>query len=317
MSRSLRIEYEGAFYHVIQRGTERKNVFKEDRDKKRLLKYINIAHERYQILIHSYCVMDNHYHFLIETPQANIAKTMHYINASYAIYYNTKYRRVGPLFQGRYKSVLVEADEYLHYVSKYIHLNPVKAKKVKNPVEYKWSSCSYYLNNEVFPKWLEKERVLGYFGSGKRERIRRYKEFLEMEDEVDITKENTYKGVILGDKGFIDAIVRKYIDEVEDNEVPSLKRLKRIKEVGRYEIEKIIRRYERNEKEIRKILIYMIRKKSSKSLKEIAEEIGGISYWGVGKICKRMDGRLEKTNVYKTIRKVEKDIALIMSKVQT
>ncbi len=108
MARPLRIEYENAFYHITSRGNERKEIFSDDKDRKSFLEYLKQGHDRFKIIIHTFCLMHNHYHILMEIPLANLSKAMHFINSSYTVYYNKKYRRFGHLFQGRYKSILVD-----------------------------------------------------------------------------------------------------------------------------------------------------------------------------------------------------------------
>ncbi|MDP8258928.1 MAG: transposase [Candidatus Aadella gelida] len=163
MARPLRIEYEGAFYHIIQRGIERKHIFLDDKDKKRFLTYLESANTAYQAVLHSYVLMDNHYHLILETPCANLSKIMHYVNTSYAVYYNARHRRVGSLYQGRYKSILVQAEEYLHYLSRYIHLNPLRANIVNRPEEYLWSSYRYFSSEEKAPGYLDTGFILSMF----------------------------------------------------------------------------------------------------------------------------------------------------------
>jgi putative transposase len=131
MARPLRIEFPGAFYHVTSRGNERKAVFKSLRDREKFLSYLESATERYGAAIHVYCLMDNHYHLLLETPSGHLSKIMQHINGAYTTYFNTKRERPGHLFQGRYKAILVDADEYAKELSRYIHLNPVRAAIVK------------------------------------------------------------------------------------------------------------------------------------------------------------------------------------------
>ena len=131
MSRPLRIEYPGAFYHVTSRGNERKMVFQNSRDRERYLSYLESAHERYGAVIHVYCLMGNHYHLLLETPRGNLSQIIHHINGAYTTYFNVKRDRSGHLFQGRFKGILVEKDAYCKELSRYIHLNPVRAGKRK------------------------------------------------------------------------------------------------------------------------------------------------------------------------------------------
>ena len=165
MARPLRIEYEGAFYHIVQRGLERREIYKDEKDKKRFLTYLSGAQEKYKSIIHSYVLMDNHYHIILETPGANLTKVMHYINASYAAYYNARHKRVGPLYQGRYKSIIVQEDEYLKLLTSYVHLNPVRAKIVGDPGEYEWTSYRYFTRKEPVPGYVDVELILLMFGS--------------------------------------------------------------------------------------------------------------------------------------------------------
>jgi len=133
MGRPLRIEYHDAFYHITARGNDRQNVFRTNKDRERFLEYLESATERYKAVIHAYCLMDNHYHLLLQTPEGNLSQIMHHINGAYTNYYNTKRNRAGHLFQGRYKAILVNIDEYAKELSRYIHLNPVRAGMAEKP----------------------------------------------------------------------------------------------------------------------------------------------------------------------------------------
>ena len=164
MARPLRIEYPGAFYHVTSRGNERKDIFKSNTDREMFLSYLASAQEKYEAVVHAYCLMSNHYHLMIETPQGNLSQIMKYINSSYTNFFNIKRKRTGHLLQGRYKAILVEADAYATELSRYIHLNPVRAGMVRSPEEYRWSSYSYYTERSS-PSWLKTGFILGYFGT--------------------------------------------------------------------------------------------------------------------------------------------------------
>jgi len=131
MARPLRIEFAGASYHITARGNERKDIFKSVRDRDRFLSCLESATERYGAVVHAYCLMTNHYHLLLATPSGNLSQIMRHINGAYTMYFNTKRKRSGHLFQGRYRGILVEADEYAKELSRYIHLNPVRAGIVR------------------------------------------------------------------------------------------------------------------------------------------------------------------------------------------
>ncbi len=126
MARQLRIEFEEAFYHITSRGNLRDRIFFGDKDREKFLEILQRTKERYSYLLHAYTLMDNHYHLLIETPKANISRIMQNINTIYTVHINRKYRRSGHLFQGRFKGLVVDKDEYLVTVSRYIHLNPIR-----------------------------------------------------------------------------------------------------------------------------------------------------------------------------------------------
>ena len=145
MARALRVEYPGAFYHVINRGNAGDDIFKSLRDREKFLEYLQTAVEHYGLKIHTYCLMTNHYHLLVETPEANLGRAIKWVNVSYAGYFNRKRQRCEHLFQGRYKAILVDADEYLKQLSRYIHLNPIRAKMVAELCSYPFSSYPAFI----------------------------------------------------------------------------------------------------------------------------------------------------------------------------
>jgi len=144
MARPLRIQYPGAYYHITSRGKERKDVFNSVRDRGKFLSYLDSASERYNARIHVYCMMGNHYHLMFKRPDGNLSQIMQHLNGAYTTYFNTKLKRSGHLFQGRYKSILIEADEYAAQLSRYIHLNPVRTGIVEEPGKYPCSSYQFY-----------------------------------------------------------------------------------------------------------------------------------------------------------------------------
>src|SRR4030067_3297732 len=149
MARPLRIQYSGAVYHVTCRGNERKEIFKDDRDRKRFLGILAYSSKIYNIKIFSHFLMENHFHLLVETPLGNLGEFMRHFNITYTGYYNRRHKRVGHLYQGRYKSILIDKQEYLSILSRYIHLNPIRTEQMKKKtgkekvnylMRYKWSS---------------------------------------------------------------------------------------------------------------------------------------------------------------------------------
>jgi len=225
MARQLRIEFSGAFYHVTSRGNERKPVFRSRRDREKFLEYLESASERYGAVAHVYCLMDNHYHLLLETPQGNLSQIMQHINGAYTTYFNVKRHRTGHLLQGRYKSILVEADAYALELSRYIHLNPVRAGMVQRPEEYEWSSYLSYALEEEKPGWLTTDLILGYFSDQYSVAQQKYKSFVEslIGKLYRSPLSDALRSTILGTLDFVNEIKdRFHIEEINDRDLPSL-----------------------------------------------------------------------------------------------
>jgi REP element-mobilizing transposase RayT len=144
MARPLRIQFPGALYHVISRGNERKPMVRDDADRQRRLDWLRRTVETYGWRLHAFALMANHEHLFVETPQPNLSAGMQYLNGSYTSYFNRRHRRSGHLFQGRFQGHLIEEEGYFLEVSRYVHLNPVRAKIVKRPGKYPWSSQAAY-----------------------------------------------------------------------------------------------------------------------------------------------------------------------------
>ena len=229
MARPLRVEYPGAYYHVINRGNGGEKIFKNVRDREKFLEYLATAVERFSVVVHTYCLMSNHFHLLLQTQEANLSKAIQWLNVSYATYFNKKRQRSGHLFQGRFKAILVDADEYLEQLSRYIHLNPVQAKIVAAPVEYPWSSYPAFVGKTKNPEWLTTGEILGHFGKRRNTAIKKYKSFVE---EIDIAvledlHKETFGGFILGDTSFIKWVQNTFLASQENTqEIPELKKLK-------------------------------------------------------------------------------------------
>ena len=228
MARPLRIEYPGAFYHITSRGNERKAVFKSARDREKFLSYLGSATERYAAIVHVYCLMDNHYHLLLETPAGNLSQIMHHINGAYTTYYNTKRERSGHLFQGRFKAILIEADEYAKELSRYLHLNPVRAGMCAHAEEYPWSSCRYYTVETKAPDWLQRGFILGTFGKDFSVAMKGYRDFVQavMGESYDNPLAGLEHSVILGSSPFVAEIRDRYLKHTaQERDLPALRTL--------------------------------------------------------------------------------------------
>lgn len=229
MARPLRIEYPGAFYHVLHRGNEGKDIFKSNRDREKFLEYVGKAVERYDIKIHSYCLMSNHYHLLIETPHPNLSQAIKWINVCYAAYFNRRRRRSGHLFQGRFKAVVIDADEYLKHLSRYIHLNPIRAGMVDHCKDYPWSSYPVFGGYVKACEWLETDWLLSLFSQSRKMAMERYREFVEavQNETIENPSKDIVSGVILGGSEFINWIKSNFLSKDPDyKEKPQLRSFK-------------------------------------------------------------------------------------------
>lgn len=178
MSRPLRIDLAGGVYHVTARGDQREAIYFADADRRAWLDLLGAVCERYAWRCHAWCQMTNHYHLLIETPEGNLARGMRQLNGVYTQMINRGYRRVGHLFQGRYQAILVEKEAYLLEVSRYVVLNPVRARMVDNANEWPWSSYKSMVSHALCAAWLERDWLLGQFGTTRRAAIAAYADFV-------------------------------------------------------------------------------------------------------------------------------------------
>ena len=317
MARPLRITYPGAFYHITSRGNEQKSVFISKRDREKLLEYLESASERYNAIIHVYCLMDNHYHLLLETPSGNLPQIMRHINGAYTTYFNVKHDRAGHLFQGRYNAILVEKDEYAKELSRYIHLNPVRAGIVELPEEYEWSSYLSYIGKNKKLKWLYTDFILGYFSKTKSSSEKQYQIFVIslINSEYDSPLDNVVASTILGQSDFVNDIKEKHLsDKKIDKEIPALKELAdniSIDSINK-EVDSIFSDQTRLSRNIK---IYLIKEFTGKLLKDIGEEFG-IGESGVSQSCRRFSQQIERNKEIK--KKVERITKILkLSRVKT
>lgn len=220
MPRPLRLEYEDAFYHVMNRGRGRRTIF-HDRDYyQAFLDCLFEVHARFAAEIHAYCLMGNHYHLLIKTPLANLSRIMRHINGIYTQRYNRLKHTDGPLFRGRYKAIVVDADNYLLQVSRYIHRNPIDRQKplVAQLENYPWSSYCAYLNKTPAPAWLKRE--LSYKMLGKRQRYTGYKAYVEhgSDEEIQQFYRQGNLAAVMGGKTFREQLREQAA--LQDNPIP-------------------------------------------------------------------------------------------------
>ncbi len=178
MARPLRIEFEDALYHITSRGNERRNIFRSDRDRKAFLAFLGAAAQRFGWSITAWVLMTNHYHLVVQTHKPNLSRGMHWLNSVYAGWFNRVHKRRGHLFEGRFKAFLIDREAYFAEVLRYVVLNPVRAKMVERPEDYRWSSYRATAGLESAPEWLDLDSVLPLFGGEKQPAQAAYREFV-------------------------------------------------------------------------------------------------------------------------------------------
>lgn len=236
MTRPLRIQFPGAFYHLTNRGNDRKAICKDDADRARFLAILAQSLATYQVVLHGYVLMANHYHLLVETPLGNLAEFMRHFNITYTSHFNRRHRRSGHLFQGRYHSVLIDQDAYLAAVSRYIHLNPVKVGGVKNkPLKerqaylqaFPWSSLPGFTNAAKRHDFVEYRLVLADCGGDTPVGRKNYRRLLSeaLVSGVPL-KERVVGQCLLGDEAFVARIREGFAEAPNRRELPALGRLR-------------------------------------------------------------------------------------------
>ncbi len=178
MARPLRLELAGGVYHVTSRGDRQEDIYLDDEDREAWLALLGRVCERFNWRCYAYCLMDNHYHIVIETVDGNLSKGMRQLNGVYTQHVNRRHARVGHVFQGRYKAILVEKDSYLLELSRYVVLNPVRAGIVKDLRKWPWSSYQAMTDEIAAPAWLQTEGLLGLFSKQRKRAITKYKDFV-------------------------------------------------------------------------------------------------------------------------------------------
>ena len=206
MARSVRLDFPNTFYHVLSRGNERRKIFYNLADYSRFLETLGRMVKRFKVEVHGYVLMPNHFHLLVRTRQANLSRALQWLGVSYSVWFNRKHDRCGHVFQGRFKSFVIEDDQYLAALILYIHGNPLRAKLVKELGEYRWSSYRGYLRKEWQEAWLTTDTGLSVFGGSRR----KFGEAQESQlERVGTVLEDLRYGVYLGTEEYAEECLRK------------------------------------------------------------------------------------------------------------
>ncbi|MDP6546911.1 MAG: transposase [Phycisphaerae bacterium] len=223
----MRIQFAGALYHVMSRGNEKRPIVRDDIDRNKRLDWLRRTVELYGWRLHAFALMTNHEHLFVETPEPNLSAGMQYLGGSYTSYFNWRYKRSGHLFQGRFKAHLVQTEGYFREVSRYIHLNPVRAGMAARPQDYLWSSYPGYAQARRTVAWVCYDRVLTEFGANPRDARRAYGRFVRagVNDPPPSPFAKTVGGMLVGSAAFVAQIRRMLHGRPDDEGLPQLKRL--------------------------------------------------------------------------------------------
>lgn len=316
MSRPLRIEYPNAWYHVMNRGRRGEEVFSEREDYVAFIELLKESTIMWGVRISAFCLMPNHYHILLQTPNANLSRCMRHINGIYTQRYNRRHHLDGQLFRGRYKSILIGEDSYMLELVRYIHRNPLDAGLIEKMEKYPWNSHRGYLSRSKKWDWLYKGFILSMFSKDKNKALRLYREFISKEEPEDTRSIFSLKKLpsILGSESFIEKIRDKFSHSKREQEVPESQLLSpdkgKIKaavceayKVGPEDL-KVMRRGRFNEP--RNVAIYLMRHLTGESLESIGMEFNISSYSTVSSVFASIKSKvIVDKKLKKRIEKIE------------
>ena len=305
MARPLRIEMAGGLYHVTARGWEKRVIVDRDEDREDWLRLLDRVATRSNWRLFSWVLMSNHYHLFLRTPEPNLSAGMHDLNSGYASLFNRRYRRVGSLFQGRFKAVLVENETHAWELSRYVHLNPVRAQIVELPEQYPWSSYSIYRYARQAagaPRWLDWETVLREHAKDLGNARRAYRRFVEqaISDPPTSPLKSAAGGVFLGRTAWVEAMRVRLAEQPRDRNVPLRRRLAWRPSAS--DILRTVRRHfgvrttafsevRRHNNEARVAAIYLIRRLTDQNVTALADQFGGVSAPAISKLVHRAESR--------------------------
>ena len=310
MARPLRIQYEDALYHVFSRGERKEDIYYDIRDRERFIELIDEMCIKFSTVIHCYTLMRNHYHLLLQTPLANLSEAIHFLNTAYSNFFKARHSIVGSVFQGRFKAILVEKENYFETLGAYIHLNPVRAGISSLDGFYPWSSLTVYLGQKENPfRWLTTHELLK--GRSNKE----YERFLRKwhTNNYDIDPKEIYgTNGILGDEDFQKKIQKKLMDdpikETSASEIPDYKAVISYRED---DIKNLFTKLfgvsshtiltKRRNNHFRVFFLYSLKKYTNLSLKEIAS-IFDIKYTSVHPLLRSLSRRIEEVHDLKVMK---------------
>jgi len=306
MARPLRLEIPGGQYHVTCRGLERRAIVREDRDREKWLSVLGVVAERRDWRVLAWALMGNHFHLFVRTPGADISAGMHDLNSGYVNWFNRRHSRCGPLFQGRFKGIIVEPGRHEWELSRYVHLNPVRARMVARPEDYRWSSCRDYLGRRRPPEWLAWEEALSKHGRTMRAARQQYRQFLNegLRGRVPNPLADAVASTVLGSPSFVERM-RKWLGRrLPDADVPAARKLRSVlspadvaaavAESFRAEPSTLCTRGAHGN-DARSAAIYLSRKLTDATGRQIGERFGGVSPSAVSHVVSKIEQARRRT----------------------
>lgn len=304
MARPLRIEFKGAWYHALNRGLERRIIFRDDDDRRFFFSLLGEVSATFGIEIHAYSLMDNHYHLLIHTPYAQLGRAMRYLNGVYTQRFNKKWHRDGPLFRGRYKAVLVDEDYFLELVS-YIHLNPVKAGLVAQAQAHPWTSHAIYSGSRQIekPQWLHTEKILSLLNRVQNEYEKNPRSSFVTEE---FLRNIASKKLAIGRKGFAEWIEFNYSSKKIklDKEIPKRAKMTITRPAVKQILSSVAFAFDLKPTELRiksrqnslarNTALYLLRQTAGLSHKQVARWLNVSNDYAAAKAFERMKLRLKR-----------------------
>ncbi|MCF8068364.1 MAG: transposase [Desulfobacterales bacterium] len=309
MARQWRIEYPGAIYHVMSRGNGSQDIYCSDEDRQCFLELLENFPERYNIEVYAYVLMDNHYHLLLKTKEANLSRAMQWFGTTYTRKFNLKNHDKGHLFQGRFKSIIVENDAYLLRLSYYIHCNPLRAGIVKRLVDFPWSSYRFYAYKKRPPLWLSTKTITNQLSGEDLHKSYRLKMQHYSKEQGSVWEEVRH-GFIYGSQDFVTDLKSRFLGSKKEVELPQHNSLfkefdlesllKSASEILDINIESV--RHSRKiapiEKDKRDMLVYLLWKTGRFSNYEIGDCLG-LTYSSISKIVSALHGRITTENDFR------------------
>ncbi len=314
MARPLRIQYPGALYHLINRGNDRQDIFRDDFDRKEFLTILSRSAETYSITLYGFVLMKNHWHLLARTPLGNLSEFMRHFNISYTSYYNRRHNRSGHLYQGRYKSYLVERDGYLSQVSRYIHLNPVKvsgmeqmapARQILFLWNYRWSSLPGYISKANRFDFIDYSIVLEEYGGDNRDGRNRYRDQILNDLPAGIEMSDKVVGqFILGSENFVSWVQDTFLEGKADRERPAVRKINSYisleQALRAVENETGVKDGRRSTGTVRQIVMTILYSYAGLNNREIGELLG-VDYSTVSQGRKRLRQKISKDRETETL----------------